>query len=504
MDAKVQPTPTRRKSASTARKAASPSPSLLPAPALEDTELARVDGVAAAVMSQEEEDQLLETLSNTDIQRIYLTNESEGRRNYQQSLDLFQVGTPITESKQELLLKKVGHHFRYRNPFKLLQLKLYNAMMFVARPELMSKEVFAVSLDYLSWIVDYNSGDLVYLKESISEMQQTLLQIPAGNRWFSTQLINEVLIDGTTLYFKIPNFIRKINGAPERYYYVPMSLNAAFNSKYAHALYELLREHQWKGETGYLRVSELRDRLGVDEKEYPEFKRFSSKVLQPALAEIEQLSDISATPRYGREKRFVTSVNFAITANPDRITQDSAYLDPGRYRELREEFGLNQQQIKEITKAHSTERIEEVADVLLYRYVLNPPKNPVKNWPALFKNALKDTEDKYLLTNSEKADLVLQRERRHQAAQLAEMQRRESEVERHQAEIRKGLVNRLDVVWAAISEEERQALWDEFLGSPEGKPIRQARRLRQGSKPDVQHPMARVAFTDFMKRLGKL
>lgn len=505
MDVPVKAKPTRRRTVVPGDQSSpAPSVSLVPANGNLGSELAHIDGVPATVMSPEEEEQILESISNTDIQRIYLSNESEGRHNYQQSLGLFSSGAPIGEIKQELLLKKASHHFRYKNPFKLLQSKIYNAMIFIARPKIMSEEVFSVSLDYLSWIVDYNSGDLVYLKESISEMQQTLLQIPAGTRWFSTQLINEVLIDGNTLYFKVPNFVRKLNAAPDRYYYISMRLNAMWKSKHALAMYELLQEHQWKGETGYLPVTELRERLGIEDKEYPEFKRLSAKVIQPALAEIEEMTDISGTPQYGREKRFVTSVNFVITANPKRLDVEAAYLDPGRYKELREEFGLKQKQVTEITKSFSTDRIEAVADVLFYRYIVNSPKHPVKNWFALFKNALKDTEDNYILTNSEKADLVHQRERRHQAAQLAETRRRQAEVEQRQADNRKNISNKLDVFWSALDLETRQQLWDDFLASPEGKPIKQARRIRAGSKPDVQHPLARASVTGFLHRIGKL
>jgi hypothetical protein len=335
-------------------------------------------------------------------------------------------------------------------------------------------------------------------------MQQTILQIPHGKGWFSTQLINEVLTDGTELHFKIPDFVRKLNAAPDRYYYISMRLNALFKSKYGHALYEMLRAFQYLGETGYLRISELRERLGIEEKEYPEFKRLTSKVLQPALAEIEALTDISATPKYGREKRFVTSVNFVITANPDRVMPEAAYLDPGRYKELREEFGLNRKQITEITESFSTDRIEAAADVLLYRYVINAPRNPVKNWFSLFKKALSDTEDNFILTNSEKADLILQRERRHQAAQLAESQRRLEDAERRRAEARKSITDRLDGFWAAQDMIARQSLWDEFLGSAESKAFRVGLRVRRGSDPDIRHPMARTGFTDFLQRTDRL
>jgi hypothetical protein len=88
------------------------------------------------------------------------------------------------------------------------------------------------------------------LKESVEEMQQSLMQISSNGRWFSTQILQDVMIDGKTLYYKIPPLLKKLNSAPERYYHVSLRMNARFRSKYAHAMYELLRENLWKHESG--------------------------------------------------------------------------------------------------------------------------------------------------------------------------------------------------------------------------------------------------------------
>jgi len=467
--------------------------------------LAELRSDAVEVLTEEDEAKLLERLSSTDMARLYLSNESEGKRNYQQSLDLFREGVPVTQVKEELLLKKVSQRVRFINPLKLLQSKLHNALIFVARPTMSTQQVFSVSLDYLSWLVDHNVNDYAYLKASLSEMQQALMQIPDGNRWFSTQMIQDVLIEGTTLHYKIPAFLCRLYAAPDRYHHVSMRMNARFKSKYTLNLYELLRENLWRGETGYMTLDEFRERMGVGADEYTEFKRLSMRVIQPALAELESLGDIFASVRYGREKRFVTSLNFVIVQNhKSKLSFEGAYLDPGRYKELREEFGLNQKQVKEIAEAFPIEKIEAISDVLLYRYIFNKQKNTVKNWYSLFKSALRDDEDRYLLTNSEKAELSVFREKRQQAALLEDTQRRERELERRRTAARKDQGSRMDEYWARLPETERQEVWDRFLGSPEGKHFRQARKLSPGSRPDVTHPLARASFADFLKRVSMI
>jgi hypothetical protein len=468
--------------------------------------LAHVGGQAADVLTEEQE-KFFERYSSADMARLYLINENEGKANYQASLELFQDGTSIAESKQEVLLKKVSQRVKYVNPFGLLQSKLHNALMFVARPNITTQPHFSVSLEYLSWVVDHNTNDYAYMKESLTEMQQTLMQIPddGDKKWFSTQMVQDVYIDGPMLYYKIPPFLCKLYAAPASFYHISMRMNARFKSKYTLSLYELLRENLWKGSTGHIPLAEFRDRMGIATNEYTEFKRLSMRAIQPALAELEELGEICATVQYGRVNRFVTSVNFIIVQNPkNQIDFDGAYLDPGRYKELREEFGLSQKQLKEITESFPVDRIEEIADVLLYRYVITKQKQGVRNWFVLFKSALKDTEDRYILTTSEKAELALFREQRQHAVQLADAQRRERESERRHAEVAKSQINRMDQFWVSLAEEEKQSLWDSFLASPEGKHIRTSRKLKAGSTPDVTHPLAKASFTDFLKRLERI
>ncbi|MGF6440058.1 replication initiation protein [Paraburkholderia youngii] len=466
--------------------------------------VAHVGGAAANVLSAEEEAQLLQRLSVADMQNFYMRNSEEGRAHYQQSLELFEERTSITEASEDILLKKAGHHFRYSVQLRLLQSKLYNALMFVARPNLMTQDFYSVSLDYLEWIVDYNSNDKKYLRDSLRGLQKTLMEIPAdsADNWYSTQIVGEILIKDGVLMFTLPEFIRKLNAAPERFYYYSMRANAKFKSRYAQTLYELLCENLFRGQTGHMSLKAFRDRMGVAPDEYPEFKRLKQRVIQPALDEVDEIGDIAATVHYGRENRFITSINFMVARRSKALMNNGALLDPERFKELREDFGLSQHQITELIETYPVERVEAILDVLLYRYVFKEaPK--VKGSGALFKSALKN-EDRYQLSNSEKAELAAHRERRKRAAQLEQAQRREVEVQRRQVAALQSNTSRLDTFWAGIDDDARQAHWDAFLGTPESTTYRKAKRPRPGGLPDFTHPAARAGFISYLERTGHL
>ena len=217
--------------------------------------------------------------------------------------------------------------------------------------------------------------------------------------------------------------------------------------------------------------------------------------------ELEKEADILATVTYQRENRSVTGLNFTISHNPkNAAADDRALLGPGTFKQLREEFGLNQKQIKEITEKYPAERIEEIVDVLFYRYIVKNQKSPVRSWIGLFGNALDDREDRYLLTNSEKAELAQFREKKDQATRRAEIERNGAAEKQRLIEAQKSLSSQFDEYWTKLSGADRQAVWDKFIASDEGKTIRMVRKIRAGSNPDVEHPLTRTAFAGYLRQ----
>lgn len=457
---------------------------------------AQVDGVDADLLTPVDQDALLAQIAPGDLARFYLSNETEGKRFYQRSLDLFGDGVAIGDVREELLLKKVSQRVKFVNPPKLLQRQLHNVLLFVARPNITTQEIFQVPLDYLGWAVEHKVNGFVYLRESISEMQQTLMNISYQGAWTQTQLLQDVVIKDNVLYYKIPALLRRLYGAPERYYHVSMRMNARFRSKYAHALYELLVENLWRKSTGFITVAEFREKMGVLDTEYQEYKRLASRVLNVALKELEELGDYYASVKYKHEARKVVALNFIIHENPKNAAAgEDDNLDPECFKVLREEFGLTSKQITELTRSFEIRRIHDVTDVLFYRYICK--NKPVRFGFRLMQNAMADTEDKYFLTNTEKAELQAIKERRHRAT-------RAEEFEQSKISAQQSIAERFDAWWASLGPTEQQTVWDLYMEAPESAPARQARRVKPGSSPDLSSPLAKGGLTNFAARTGQV
>lgn len=86
-------------------------------------------------------------------------------------------------------------------------------------------------------------------------------------------------------------------------------------------LYELLYQYKSQG-WREITVEDLRFFFGCEDT-YPDFKLFKQKVIEPAMKEISEKSDLLVQAEYFRTGRFVTSVKFIFVEKTDRQIIDA-------------------------------------------------------------------------------------------------------------------------------------------------------------------------------------
>jgi len=85
---------------------------------------------------------------------------------------------------------------------------------------------------------------------------------------------------------------------------------AGLNSAYAVRLYELLIAWRGAGKTGVIELQELRNRLGVADAEYKKMGDFKRRVLDLAITQISEHTDIKATYQQYKNGRTITGFSF--------------------------------------------------------------------------------------------------------------------------------------------------------------------------------------------------
>jgi len=91
--------------------------------------------------------------------------------------------------------------------------------------------------------------------------------------------------------------------------------------KNQYRMYEVLKQNERMGYR-VASVTDLKGMLGIEEKEYPQFKHFRQNVLEPCKKALTELTDISFTYEpHSKKGRKIHELKFTITKNKD-------YIDP--------------------------------------------------------------------------------------------------------------------------------------------------------------------------------
>ena len=93
---------------------------------------------------------------------------------------------------------------------------------------------------------------------------------------------------------------------------------ADLTSVHAVRLYELLIAWRSTGKTPVFELADFRRKLGIEPDEYPRMHNFKARVLDPALKQINEHTDIQATYEQHKRGRSITGFSFTFTAKNER------------------------------------------------------------------------------------------------------------------------------------------------------------------------------------------
>ena len=230
------------------------------------------------------------------------------------------MAKPKREVRQEVIKNSAA--IQIDNKISLLQRRTWNALLFHAYNELDKKEEHEISLQYLAYLVGYDSHDMEYLKEASLAMLRCIVQYNvlgkdgSVERWGATALLAQADIQkkkGLFIYAYSPELRRRLHN-PEMYARLDLDLQKQFDSKYALALWELCTDYLGSGreygETPFIPLETFRKLMGIADGMYPVFMRLNEKVIKPAILEVNRVSDFQVTMDCQRQGRKVTALKF--------------------------------------------------------------------------------------------------------------------------------------------------------------------------------------------------
>jgi plasmid replication initiation protein len=128
------------------------------------------------------------------------------------------------------------------------------------------------------------------------------------SRWVSRiKYVDELAILEITF---APDVVPLITRLEQHFTSYQIEQLAHVTSKYAIRLYEILIAWRSTGKVPVMRIDDLRFKLGIADNEYQSMSNFKSRVLEPAIKQINEFTDITATYEQQKKGRTITGFEF--------------------------------------------------------------------------------------------------------------------------------------------------------------------------------------------------
>lgn len=114
----------------------------------------------------------------------------------------------------------------------------------------------------------------------------------------------------------------------EQYTEYDLKQVSELQSEYAIRLYELMMQWKSVGKTNKITLSELRSKLGVQPEQYKQMCNFKTRVLDLAVSQINEYTDITATYEQHKTGRTITAMSFMFKAKkaPKLATNEDTFI----------------------------------------------------------------------------------------------------------------------------------------------------------------------------------
>lgn len=214
------------------------------------------------------------------------------------------------------------------NNITLVQRKLINALLLNAYYELPNPSItiHRIPVRQLVDLIGYDSHDVARIKVLLKALTSTVIEWDilneAGKReWgVSALLASADIIDGVCTYAYSPHLRVKLFN-PQFYVLLDIDIVRRFHSCYALALYENCARFRRLGQTPSFPVDALRALLGASDPYYEDYRKLNERVIQPALREVNAITDLLITTQVKRQARRVAEIRFLIESNPQQNMQ---------------------------------------------------------------------------------------------------------------------------------------------------------------------------------------
>ncbi|OGT56651.1 MAG: hypothetical protein A3F43_04915 [Gammaproteobacteria bacterium RIFCSPHIGHO2_12_FULL_42_10] len=234
------------------------------------------------------------------------------------------------ENESGMVLKKHVGLIHCENKLSLMQRKICNILLFNALDTLHNQEIHQISLRKLCSLIGFNSHDIQLIKQSIKRLIAVVMEwnllddskflnegkfSEDGISWHASSLLAGASIKSGIIQYSYSPQIKSILSSLELYGRINLFVQAKFNSNYSLVLYENCARFKNIKQTAWFPLAIFRSLMGVPKDKYTEFKEFKRNVINIAVKEINQKSDICVEPQFKKMGKNIIAIQFLLSEN---------------------------------------------------------------------------------------------------------------------------------------------------------------------------------------------
>ncbi|EIM94452.1 hypothetical protein WQE_44213 [Paraburkholderia hospita] len=316
--------------------------------------------------------------------------------------DMFDLGLPISEASREIGYQRNNFFTQVVN-MGLPARRFLDAAYFIVAQEREARDQYDVELNYFKWLMRYDSRNLKHLRTIAEEAQDAKIQVTdtpldrdpnENDLWVSVQLMGMVGFHRGRIRFDVhPRLVPHIRD-PKKSHWLSLRISTAFTRSLARAIYDQVLPSVPNGRTEWVRLEDMRNWPGKMGANAAIFKYFKRDWLEPAVREINEVSDIELSYETRTESsasKKIDRIRFLLKRKDTADAALASLADASHlYKILKEEFNLSTKQFSEISENREVWTDAHIQQAVEYtRFKLN--RGQIKRSPAGYlMRALRD------------------------------------------------------------------------------------------------------------------
>ena len=369
-------------------------------------------------------------------------------------------------------------------------------MIYTARQELKANpetRIFTIDLHLLRKLAGIKDTNLKNVKEALRTMQDLKIEYNILGKDTETResivllpmVRIETNINNSLLSFEFPTDILERIKNPRMYANLDLLIVRDLNSKYSLALYEILKDYAnlWVLK---INVSDLKKALWVEEiRGYKIFSDFNRRVLNPAVKEINEKTDIQASYKGIKQGVEYIQVEFTIKikSNQQALTFDTVSFEL-------QQLGFTETEIQNIKNQYEESYILENIQITKQDYKNGKVQNLKGYTITALNKDFRKNKTQYEIQQEEL------KQQQQQEAERLERERQQQEEQEKQEKIQKQ--QDIENIINERGEEFKRQMQELFIKDLENKSS--TFTLQQVKRFWIENPMIKWLYLDFVSK----